>query len=401
MLELIAEAGDDVLDTFWGGDRLYELYMTNSARCDPGLLNHFAALCYFGDIQGIKRALETGQAPPLEGTETPYKLGYATLLVIGSQRLFAAGELSARHLHAASLKLLLMNGCPPDVPDICRYTALSHATMVPQDNANLTRLLLEHGANVNHIDIYGRTPIVGAIEAAYSKAVDVLMEAGADLDIRDADGFAAREGYDGAGPKVTAIIHKWERRRAGEQVPLGERGCAVCGQEESLKFCKACHTVRYCSTACQRHDWPRHKPTCKPFSSSNTVTVRPRYNGAMHTSMVPMQDVRRTFSGFPGVSNKPTRSGQTLQEATLEYPKKMVIKVQMTPDGIFPALVYDSKREMVCQLMRDDAPDAWDRMFRIVRQKGTFGRKAYFAAELKSKDELVIKIDDVLADQPF
>jgi hypothetical protein len=29
------------------------------------------------------------------------------------------------------------------------------------------------------------------------------------------------------------------------------------------------------------------------------------------------------------------------------------------------------------------------------------GAKAYFAAELKSKDELVVKVSEVLAEQPF
>jgi hypothetical protein len=29
------------------------------------------------------------------------------------------------------------------------------------------------------------------------------------------------------------------------------------------------------------------------------------------------------------------------------------------------------------------------------------GAKAYFAAELKSKDELLVKVSEVLAEQPF
>jgi hypothetical protein len=123
---------------------------------------------------------------------------------------------------------------------------------MPQDNADLARILIVHGANVNHPDIYGMTPIFGAVMSAHSKAVDALMEGGADLDIPDADGTSIREIYIGAGPKVTAIIRAWERRRAGEKLPLGDKACALCGKGGKLLYCSACHSIRYCSSECQR-----------------------------------------------------------------------------------------------------------------------------------------------------
>ena len=156
-----------------------------------------------------------------------------------------------RFLHATTLELLLENGCPPDVEDICRQTALSHATEIPDDNVDLARILIAHGADVNHRDIYGMTPIFQAVMSAHSKAVDVLMEGGADLDIADADGSCIRNTYIHCGPKVTAVIHAWERRRAGQKVPLGEIGCALCGKDGKLLFCSACHSIRYCSSGCQ------------------------------------------------------------------------------------------------------------------------------------------------------
>jgi hypothetical protein len=41
--------------------------------------------------------------------------------------------------------------------------------------------------------------------------------------------------------------------------------CAECGKEGgvSLKTCKACMHARYCSAACQRNHWPKHKKDCK------------------------------------------------------------------------------------------------------------------------------------------
>jgi hypothetical protein len=87
----------------------------------------------------------------------------------------------------------------------------------------------------------------------------------------------------------------------------------------------------------------------------------------------------------------------------MEYPKKKIIKVQVPvmPGSNDHLVVYDAKRELLCYILRRDAPAAYDRLTELVRSKGTSGLKAYLVAELKSKDELVIKIDEVLAEQPF
>jgi hypothetical protein len=41
--------------------------------------------------------------------------------------------------------------------------------------------------------------------------------------------------------------------------------CAECSEEGgvSLKTCKACMSVQYCSAECQRNHWPKHKKQCK------------------------------------------------------------------------------------------------------------------------------------------
>ena len=195
--------------------------------------------------------METGKAPPLTGTETPLKFGYALLVVTGSQRISVPSDNPNKPRHSETLKFLLEHGCPPDTQDVCRQTALCRAIEYPASNADFARMLIVHGANVNNRDIYGMTPIFQAVMTAYSKAVDILMEYGADLDVIDADGSTVRDVYTRCGPKVLAIIHAWERRRAGVKAPLGEKGCSLCGKDGKLLFCAACHFVRYCSSECQ------------------------------------------------------------------------------------------------------------------------------------------------------
>jgi hypothetical protein len=149
-------------------------------------------------------------------------------------------------------------------------------------------------------------------------------------------------------------------------------------------------------------DWKEHKQSCKRFSGSNTVTVKPLYEipGFPFMNLIPMQQLARAASGLPSQFPEARTASSNKQ---MEYPKKKIIKVQVPaiPGSNGQLMVYDAKRELLCYVLRRDAPTAYDRLTELVRSKGTFGLKAYLVAELKSKDELVIKIDEVLAEQPF
>ncbi|KAI1204516.1 uncharacterized protein F4807DRAFT_447060 [Annulohypoxylon truncatum] len=52
--------------------------------------------------------------------------------------------------------------------------------------------------------------------------------------------------------------------------------CIICNTS-SANFCDRCKSIRYCSKACQRADWPTHKLLCKAFSNFDT-TKRPSKN---------------------------------------------------------------------------------------------------------------------------
>ncbi|KIJ23674.1 hypothetical protein M422DRAFT_269358 [Sphaerobolus stellatus SS14] len=47
-------------------------------------------------------------------------------------------------------------------------------------------------------------------------------------------------------------------------LPLDEiTHCQVCGSLKDLRLCSQCGEAAYCSTECQKSDWPTHKKTCK------------------------------------------------------------------------------------------------------------------------------------------
>ncbi|KAI0738892.1 ankyrin [Daedaleopsis nitida] len=394
-----------------GGQELRSLYRQCSQNFDPHLLNPFAQNCFLGDMASVREVVESGNAPDLLGTETPYRFGYLLLTVFGAQRVLR-GPSNKVLDHAGILRYLLELGTPPDVPDILGYTALSHACM-EHPRADLARILLEHHADVDHQDRFGCVPLVNACKYDAVDVVEVLMEFGADLDVEDADGMTPDELSLKCGPRVTACVQTWKRRRVGETTAaMDGKACGACGRTDvSLKFCAVCHAVRYCSRECQREHWRKtHKTECIAFDDESTIKVIPFYEDigrVMNTA-----DVARKLFGYP-VEPQPSRNSKSMQvpKVDLGEIKKVILKVQLAIDAHTGAplreelagdmMVFDKKRSIVCRLRRQDAAKEYDILAKTIRTKGVGGAKAYFPAAICAVDRLLIKFTEVLAEQSF
>lgn len=213
----------------------------------------------------LSQAIEAGDAPDILGSETPYQHGYATFVVRGAQNIIGTTS-STDQDHAATLKYLLDLGAPPNMPDIVGYTALHHACN-SNPRPELARILLEGGADPNQQDHFGSVPLMGAFQNDAVQLVDLLMEHGASLDIKDGDGDTPDDFFIKAGPYITAAVQKWKRRRAGERQPLDEKACSMCAKTDvELKFCAKCGSIRYCSKECQSTYAATHVPSCMHHS---------------------------------------------------------------------------------------------------------------------------------------
>lgn len=106
----------------------------------------------------VSQACDYGIAPDLRGSETPFKVGYASLAVLGSQRVPAFPPLNClRYLE--TLQFIFDEGAPVDSEDVMGFTALHHATASPKATEAMTRCLLGNGANVNHRNRFGEVRI--------------------------------------------------------------------------------------------------------------------------------------------------------------------------------------------------------------------------------------------------
>eukprot|EP01083_Nonionella_stella_P128364 388953_1 len=54
----------------------------------------------------------------------------------------------------------------------------------------------------------------------------------------------------------------------------GERNCASCLKGNSLKLCARCKSVNYCSRACQKKHWPKHKKECQRMVERKVLAER-------------------------------------------------------------------------------------------------------------------------------
>jgi hypothetical protein len=198
----------------------------------------------------LEQSIQAGNNPDITGTETPYKISYVSLVILGSQSLAPIPGMD----HLGTIKYLISAGAPVDKEDLVGLTSLHIATSNDEVKLEIARLLLESGANVNHLDRYGSLAILSPMQTNNIPAVELLLEFGTDINIPDADNVTPQSICIACGPQVTAVFEKWKRRRADKEAIMQEKKCGNCGSptgNTKLLQCAKCHTMLYCSKQCQ------------------------------------------------------------------------------------------------------------------------------------------------------
>ena len=125
---------------------------------------------------------------------------------------------------------------------------------------------------------------------------------------------------------------------SGEPGPIKLRSCSVCGSvenEKALLKCPMCEDVYYCSTKCQKSDWPDHQSKCaykvklhimrkggsaapSPSSSSSSLSLP----ASTTSSLVPSAGLSRFFTLDP---KKYLPVGDESGEASQASQKEVVV----------------------------------------------------------------------------
>ena len=64
-------------------------------------------------------------------------------------------------------------------------------------------------------------------------------------------------------------------------------GCYTCGTILKVKPCAGCKSIYYCSTACQRKDWRRHKHACREQQKVIAEEGHPKFDACKWLLMMP------------------------------------------------------------------------------------------------------------------
>jgi ankyrin repeat protein len=91
------------------------------------------------------------------------------------------------------VRRMLDEGTPVDVIDNGRFNVTPLQVAARSGHLGVVQLLLERGADVNHVDNDGFSPVTYAAEARKWAVVKVLAEHGGDFGVSDATG---RNGFD-------------------------------------------------------------------------------------------------------------------------------------------------------------------------------------------------------------
>lgn len=111
-------------------------------------------------------------------------------IVNAIEKSFLGGKNSLEFYIMEIVKLLVSNGADINKQDIIGYTALNYAANVSSDYSDAPlKYLIENGGNVNTISKFGGTPLHNAAAIGNQKAVNLLIQAGADVSVRNNQGL--------------------------------------------------------------------------------------------------------------------------------------------------------------------------------------------------------------------
>jgi uncharacterized protein len=224
---LLAKGANPNLWDWWGRSALYCAVDLNSTprggRADMPSLDRTSPL------QLMQQLLEAGANPNLQlRLLMPYRAvgadrGADLMLTIGTTPLLRA----AKAADVAAVKLLLQHGAKVDIAQISGITPILAAAGVGStaidtrgsikseaDIVETLKLLLAAGADINGADHLGRTPLLGAAFWGYDDVIRSLVDAGARLDAKDAQGRGAvdyamgRAGGQGRGGQGVVVNEK-------------------------------------------------------------------------------------------------------------------------------------------------------------------------------------------------
>ncbi|KAL5255906.1 hypothetical protein ACHWQZ_G011205 [Mnemiopsis leidyi] len=365
-------------------------------------LSDWCKACFYGDEDKVKRyisgiASDDDRMKLLERRESMIRF-------CGILHAICGARINPSNRHISVAKLLIDAGCKLDVKDVAGYTAVHHCLTQYGNSTTLeiAKILVKNGADVNAVNRFGCTPLFEPCMNFNYEFVEFLVTKGANPSIKDNDGISCQQMVM-RNPRMASLFSKGYRAMAkSERAQSSKDGeeksdniCGYCGGSGKLSKCSGCLSVKYCSRACQSHDWKIHKPTCKELQISrkaegDLVYVKPVINPYGQEFVMYNEKTKKV--------DKTSRGKNQNIKPGAEKAMKVKIQVSLGPGGAKhgPMLVYNKDRSYKCYIVEDDAN--YKAVHKKIVEKGYGGVKAYFAATLKKSGDLQINLAETCAE---
>ncbi|KAH9848072.1 hypothetical protein C2E23DRAFT_740226 [Lenzites betulinus] len=182
-----------------------------------------------------------------------------------------------------------------------------------------------------------------------------------------------------------------EKYRASVILPVGplsfeaigkltaDSGCTICGKRGARR-CSQCQSAAYCSTECQKIDWPAHKHTCRSLKGARWCAVPFRATGpgmeGMYTAFV------NRYTGTTSIRDIPVSIPPEVGQAPVPPPdvhgdRPFIVKLQvgLTGPGRDTIVVYDRQRSFShAYVARMDNPAMFEELVtEMVGPRGGYG----------------------------
>jgi len=281
--------------------------------------------------------------------------------------------------HQKILDKLIELGANIQAKDVAGYTPLHHCltTYSNPTTLSMARQLLKAGADPNMKNRFGCTPLMEPVMAANMEALKLLLEYGADPDIKENDAGLSCRYLATMFPLISELFSKADKKkakqsRANARTEAGGslRLCKVCGEDKETKRCTGCYMVMYCGQKCQMADWPKHMVDCKVTRAQYKLVKLVEYEMAGKDNI--------------------TKEIYVHKVGDLPSQKHFVVKVQVplghqstgpSPDAARdPLFVYNRDRSLCGYLLREAQVELYDMLVRNIRMEGFNGQKGFYYA---------------------